>query len=85
MASWLKTVNLWTTVQDFHLEIYCIRPSSTFVLSNFYTRERIDVVPMLLSEGDTPSGFMVENKKVNDQSVDHSARFSSGDIPYMAS
>jgi hypothetical protein len=72
-------------VQDFHLEIYRLRPSSTFVLSNFYTRERIDVVPMLVSEGDKPRGFMVENRKVNDQSMDHSARFSSGDIPYMAS
>jgi hypothetical protein len=72
-ASWLKTVNLWTTVQDFHLEIYRIRPSSTFVLSNFYTRERIDVVPMLVSEGDKPRGFMVENRKVNYQSMDHTA------------
>jgi hypothetical protein len=83
-ASWLKTgrsmINLWTTVQDFHLKLYCIRPSSTFVLSNFYTRERIDVVPMLLSEGDKPRGFMVENS----QSMDHSARFSSGDIPSTA-
>ena len=77
-------INLWTTVQDFHLEIYRIWSYSTFVLSNFYTRERIDVVPMLVSEGDTPSGFMVENRKVNDQSVDHSARFSSGDIPSTA-
>jgi hypothetical protein len=88
VASWLKTgrsmINLWTTVQDFHLEIYRIWSYSTFVLSNFYTRERIDVVPMLVSEGDTPSGFMVENRKVNDQSVDHSARFSSGDIPSTA-
>jgi hypothetical protein len=39
------------------------------MMTLFYTRERIDVVPMLVSEGDKPSGFMVENRKVNDQST----------------
>jgi hypothetical protein len=55
-----------------------------FNLSNTHTKESTVVRPTLLSEGDKPSGFMVENRKVNDQSVDHSARFSSGDIPSTA-
>ena len=55
-----------------------------FNLSNTHTEESTVVRPTLLSEGDKPSGFMVENRKVNDQSMDHSARFSSEVILYTA-
>ena len=71
-------------MQDFHLEIYRIWPHRTFMMTLFYTMEKVASVLKIVSEGDKPSGFMVENKKVNDQSMDHSARFSSEVILYTA-